>query len=328
MQTFKALMARKTDDGFDAKWEQISEDELMDGDVTVRISHTTINYKDGLALTGNAPIIRRWPLIPGIDFTGTVEASSHSEFAKGDEVILNGWGVGEGHHGGYAEVARVSGDWLVKRPPAFTPAETMAIGTAGYTAMLCVLRLEANGVTPDKGPVLVTGASGGVGSVAISVLAKLGYNVTAATGRLGETDFLKSLGATDVIDRAELAERARPLDKERWAGAVDVAGSGTLSHILATTKYNGTVAACGLAHGMDLKTTVMPFILRNVTLAGVDSVMAPKEKRVAAWARLATDLDRGKLADLTVTKPVEAVQDLAPKILAGQVRGRGVLEVS
>ena len=326
MQSFKALVARKTDDGFNVAWEQLTPNDLMEGDVTVRVSHTTINYKDGLALKNGAPIIRNWPLIPGIDFAGTVEQSEHQDIAVGDNVILNGWGVGEGHSGGYAQMARVSGDWLVKRPDDFTAAETMAIGTAGYTAMLCVIALEDNNVTPDKGPVLVTGASGGVGSVAVSILSKLGYNVIAATGRTSEAEFLKSLGANEIIDRAEFAERGRPLGKERWAGAIDVAGSQTLANVIAQTKYGGTVAACGLANGMDLPATVMPFILRGVTLAGVDSVMAPKTKREKAWARLARDLDRKKLAELTVTKPIESVTELAPEILKGKVRGRIVLE--
>ncbi len=328
MSAFDALIARKSDKGFSVGWEKLSKSDLMEGDVTVRVSHTTINYKDGLALTGKAPIIRRWPLIPGIDFVGTVEESAHSDFAVGDSVILNGWGVGEGHHGGYAQYARVSGDWLIKRPESFKAAETMALGTAGYTAMLCVMTLANSGVTPDKGPVLVTGAAGGVGSVAVSVLAKRGYHVIAATGRVEEEGFLKSLGAKEIMDRNELSNRARPLDKERWAGAVDVAGSHTLANVIAMTQYGGTVAACGLAHGMDLSTTVMPFILRSVTLAGVDSVMAPKEKREAAWAHLAEELDREKLAEITVTKPLDAVTELAPEIIAGKIRGRVVLEVS
>ncbi len=328
MEPFKALVARNADDGLQLAWEQCTEADLMDGDVTVRISHTTINYKDGLALTGRAPIIRRWPLIPGIDFAGTVETSSHAGFKPGDNVILNGWGVGEGHHGGYSQIARVSGDWLVKRPDAFSAAQAMALGTAGYTAMLCVLALEAGNIKPGDGPILVTGAAGGVGSVAVSVLAKLGYQVTAATGRVEETDFLKHLGATEVVDRTEFAERMRPLEKEKWAGAIDVAGSTMLANVIAQIKYGGTVAACGLAQGMDLKTTVMPFILRNVTLAGVDSVMAPKPKREEAWARLARDLDLALLKDLTVVKPLESVIELAPEILAGKVRGRIVLEVT
>jgi acrylyl-CoA reductase (NADPH) len=327
MDRFKALRVSKTDSGQAADWVDIGLADLPEGDVVVKVSHTTVNYKDGLALTGKAPIIRKWPLVPGIDFAGTVESSSHPEFQAGDPVILNGWGVGEGHDGGYAQYARVKGDWLIKRPTDFTPAETMAIGTAGYTAMLCVLALEAHGVTADKGPVLVTGAAGGVGSVAVAVLAKLGYEIMASTGRTSEADFLKGLGATEIIDRAELSEKGRPLGKERWAGAIDVAGSHTLANVLSMTRYGGCVAACGLAQGFDLPTTVMPFILRGVTLAGIDSVMAPKPKRIAAWDRLARDLDRAKLAELTVTRPWSDVTELAPQIIAGQVRGRVVLEV-
>ena len=327
MQRFKALLATKSDAGQKVAWGELNQDELMDGDVTVRVSHSTVNYKDGLALTGKAPVIRRWPMIPGIDFAGTVVTSAHADFKAGDEVILNGWGVGETHYGGYAQMARVKGDWLVKKPAAFTPAETMAIGTAGYTAMLCVLALERNGVAPARGPILVTGAAGGVGSVAIALLAKLGYQVIASTGRAAEVGYLKDLGATEVIDRAELSAPARPLGKERWAGAVDAVGSHTLANVLSMTKYGGTVAACGLAQGMDLATSVAPFILRGVTLAGVDSVMAPKAARIEAWSRLARDLDKAKLKAMTVTKPAAEVLTLAPPILAGQVRGRIVLEL-
>lgn len=327
MENFKALQVSKSDTGQSNDWKTLSLSDLSEGDVVVRVSHTTINYKDGLALTGKAPVVRKWPMVPGIDFTGTVETSQHPEFKAGDAVILNGWGVGEGHDGGYSQIARVSGDWLIKRPDSFTPAETMAIGTAGYTAMLCVLALEAHDVTPEKGQVLVTGAAGGVGSVAVSVLSKLGYEVVASTGRSSEADFLKGLGAQEIIDRAELSEKGRPLGKERWAGAIDVAGSHTLANALATTKYGGCVAACGLAQGFDLPSTVMPFILRGVTLAGVDSVMAPKAKRVAAWQRLASDLDRAKLAELTVTRPWTDVTELAPQIISGNIRGRVVLEV-
>lgn len=327
MENFKALQVSKSDTGQSNDWKTLSLNDLSDGDVVVRVSHTTINYKDGLALTGKAPVVRKWPMVPGIDFTGTVENSQHPEFKPGDAVILNGWGVGEGHDGGYSQIARVKGDWLIQRPDSFTPAETMAIGTAGYTAMLCVLALEAHDVTPDKGQVLVTGAAGGVGSVAVSVLSKLGYEVVASTGRSSEADFLKGLGAREIIDRAELSEKGRPLGKERWAGAIDVAGSHTLANALATTKYGGCVAACGLAQGFDLPSTVMPFILRGITLAGVDSVMAPKAKRVAAWQRLASDLDRAKLAELTVTRPWTDVTELAPQIISGNIRGRVVLEV-
>lgn len=328
MQRFKALLATKTEAGPNIAFTELDETGLMDGDVVVRVTHTTINYKDGLALTGKAPIIRRWPLIPGIDFAGDVASSSHPDFKPGDGVILNGWGAGETHHGGYGEVARVKGDWLVHRPKDFSAAETMAIGTAGYTAMLAVLALEAHGVTPARGPVLVTGAAGGVGSIAVAVLAKLGHHVVASTGRPQERGFLEQLGAREIIDRAELASAARPLGKERWAGVVDVAGSHTLANAISMTSYGGCVTACGLAQGMDLSTSVAPFILRSVTLAGIDSVMAPKAKRVMAWDRLAADLDRDKLAALTVTRPLADVMALAPEILAGHVRGRVVLTVS
>jgi acrylyl-CoA reductase (NADPH) len=327
MQRFKALLATRGEGGAKIAWTELGPTDLHEGDVVVRVSHSTLNYKDGLALTGKAPIIRRWPLIPGIDFAGTVESSSHADFKAGDGVILNGWGVGESHHGGYAEYARVPGDWLVKRPAAFTAAETMAIGTAGYTSMLAVMALEAHEVTPGSGPVLVTGAAGGVGSVAVAVLARLGYEVIASTGRREEEGFLRALGAAAVIDRSELSEPARPLGKERWAGAIDVAGSHTLANAISMTRLHGCVAACGLAQGMDLPTSVAPFILRGVTLAGIDSVMAPRAKRIAAWDRLARDLDKAKLAALTITRPMSEVLALAPEIVAGRVRGRVVLEV-
>jgi acrylyl-CoA reductase (NADPH) len=328
MERFKALVASKGDKGPAVAWTELGIGDLMDGDVTVRVSHTTLNYKDALALTGKAPIIRKWPLIPGIDFTGTVEVSTHGGFKAGDAVILNGWGVGEVHHGGYAEVARVKGDWLVQRPAAFTAAQAMAIGTAGYTAMLCVLALEAHDVTPAKGPVLVTGAAGGVGSIAVAVLAKLGHHVIAATGRPQEEAYLKSLGAAEIIDRSELSGPARPLGKERWAGAVDVAGSHTLANVISMTKYGGCVAATGLAQGMDLPGSVAPFILRGITLAGIDSVMAPKARREMAWARLARDLDLAKLDAMTVTRPLADAPRLAADLMAGKVRGRVVLAVA
>ena len=326
MQRFKALVASKGESGQSLAWQELGEGDLMEGEVLVRVSHSTVNYKDGLAITAKAPVIRRWPMVPGIDFAGKVVSSSHSKFKAGDAVILNGWGVGETHFGGYAQMARVRGDWLLKMPPQFSPAECMAIGTAGYTAMLCVLALERHGVKPGSGPVLVTGAAGGVGSVAIALLAKLGFQVIASTGRTAEADYLKRLGATEIIDRAELSN-ARPLNKERWAGAVDAVGSHTLANALSMTKYGGTVAACGLAQGMDLATSMAPFILRAVTLAGVDSVMAPKPLRVEAWGRLAADLDRAKLEAMTVTRPAADVVALAPEILAGKVRGRVVLEL-
>ncbi len=326
--TFNAFVLSKGDKGQDLAWKSVDEAELMDGDVTVRVSHSTINYKDGLALTGKAPVVRRWPMIPGIDFAGEVVSSTHADFKTGDNVILNGWGVGETHLGGYAEIARVKGDWLVKRPDGLSAAETMAIGTAGYTAMLSVLAIEKNGLTPASGPVLVTGAAGGVGSVAVALLSRLGFEVIASTGRAAEADYLKGLGASTIIDRAELgAAPARPLAKERWAGVIDAVGSHTLANAISMTRYGGCVAACGLAQGMDLTTSVAPFILRGVTLAGIDSVMAPKARRVEAWSRLARDLDRTKLAAMTVTRPVSDAPALAPDILAGKVRGRVVLEI-
>jgi len=327
MQRFKALVVSKGNAGQTLAWQEMGEADLMPGNVLVRVSHSTINYKDGLAITGKAPVIRRWPMIPGIDFAGTVTSSTHPQFKADDEVILNGWGVGETHFGGYAQMARVNGDWLVRKPAAFTAAEAMAIGTAGYTAMLCVLALERHGVRPHSGAVLVTGAAGGVGSVAIALLAKLGYTVTASTGRAGEAQYLEDLGAAEVIDRSELAGTPRPLNTERWAGAVDCVGSATLANVLSMTKYGGTVAACGLAQGMDLPTSVAPFILRGVTLAGIDSVMAPEPARLEAWSRLAQDVDKTKLAAMTVARPAADVVALAPDILAGKVRGRVVLEL-
>jgi acrylyl-CoA reductase (NADPH) len=327
MQRFNALVASKGEKGLELSWKELGEADLMDGNVTVRVSHSTLNYKDALALTGKAPIVRRWPMIPGIDLAGAVISSSHPDFKAGDEVILNGWEAGVSHYGGYAQVARVNGDWLVKKPAAFSAAEAMAIGTAGYTAMLCVLALERHGVTPGSGSVVVTGAAGGVGSVAVALLAKLGYQAIASTGRTDEAAYLKGLGAAEVIDRAELAGPAKPLGRERWAGGIDVAGSHTLANVLSMTRYGGTVAACGLAQGMDLATSVAPFILRAVTLAGIDSVMAPKPRRIEAWDRLARDLDRTRLAALTQTRPIADVLALAPEVLAGKVRGRIVLEL-
>src|SRR5262245_30839149 len=327
MQRFRAWVASRGDGGPQLAWTELGEGDLMDGNVTVRVSHSTINYKDALALTAKAPIIRRWPMIPGIDLAGTVTSSSHPDFNAGDEVILNGWEAGVSHYGGYAQMARVNGDWLVRKPTGFSRAETMAIGTAGYTAMLCVLTLERHGVVPASGPVVVTGAGEGGGSVAVTGRAGLGYRVLAATGRGSEAGYLTDLGAAEVIDRAELAGPAKPLGKERWAGGVDVAGSHTLANVLSMTKYGGTVAACGLAQGMDLITSVAPFILRGVTLAGIDSVMAPKAARVEAWERLARDLDRNKLKAMTETRPISAAPALAADVLAGKIRGRIVLEL-
>jgi acrylyl-CoA reductase (NADPH) len=325
--TFRAIRVSKGEKAPQVEFVNLTEADLMEGDVTVAVEYSTVNYKDGLALTGAAPIIRLWPLIPGIDFSGKVETSDHPDFKPGDRVVLNGWGVGEGHHGGYAQKARVKGDWLVKLPDAISNEQAMAIGTAGYTSMLCVLALEKNGVKPGS-DVLVTGAAGGVGSVAIVLLAKLGYRVIASTGRLSEADYLKTLGADEVIDRNELSNPAKPLGKERWAGAVDAVGSHTLANVLSMTKYGGTVAACGLAQGLDLPASVAPFILRGITLAGIDSVMAPKEKREEAWKRLATDLDMKKLEALSFRAKLDDVPKLATEILAGNVRGRAIVDVN
>lgn len=328
MTAFDALLISKSEAGQSVQWVQLTEDDLMDGDVTVRVSHSTMNYKDGLAITGQAPVVRRWPMIPGIDFAGTVVKSAHPDFKPGDEVLINGWGLGETHYGGYAQLARVKGDWLLPVPAGLSRADCMALGTAGYTAMLCVMALERHEVTPQSGPVLVTGAAGGVGSVAVALLARLGYQVAAATGRPDTTDYLRSLGATEILPREELSGKPRPLARERWAGAIDVAGSNTLVNVLSQMKYGGTVAACGLAQGMDLNANVAPFILRGVTLAGIDSVMAPQPKRREAWARLARDLDLAKLHTMTQTRSVRDAVALAPEILAGRVRGRIVLEVA
>ncbi len=325
--TFRAIRVSKGEKAPQVEFVNLTEADLMEGDVTVAVDYSTVNYKDGLALTGAAPIIRHWPLIPGIDFSGKVDASSHPDFKVGDRVVLNGWGVGEGHNGGYAQKARVKGDWLVKLPDAVSNEQAMAIGTAGYTSMLCVLALEKNGVKPGS-DVLVTGAAGGVGSVAIVLLAKLGHRVIASTGRLSEADYLKGLGADEVIDRNELSSPAKPLGKERWAGAVDAVGSHTLANVLSMTKYGGAVAACGLAQGLDLPASVAPFILRGITLAGIDSVMAPKEKREEAWKRLATDLDMKKLEALSFRAKLDDVPKLATEILAGNVRGRAIVDVN
>lgn len=327
MTAFPAVLISKTDDAQDVAYTEITDADLMEGDVTVRVSHSTVNYKDGLAITGKAPVVRRFPMVPGIDFAGEVEDSTHPDWEPGDKVILNGWGVGETHMGGFAAKARVPGDWLVPLPDGLSAAQAMAVGTAGYTAMLCVLAIEGAGVTPDKGPVIVTGAAGGVGSVAIAILAKLGYPVVASTGRQSEHDYLRDLGATEIIDRAELSEKGRPLGKERWAGGIDAVGSHTLANVLAQTHYGGAVACCGLAQGMDLPATVAPFILRGISLLGVDSVMVPKPKRIAAWQRIVTDLDRGKLDAMTTTVALKDVIQTAETILAGGVRGRTVVEV-
>lgn len=327
MARFRAVVITKGEAGTSAELASFDEADLMEGDVTVRVSHSTLNYKDGLALTGKAPVVRRFPMIPGIDLVGVVETSSHADFKPGDAVILNGWGTGETHLGAYAEKSRVKGDWLVPLPAGLSAAEAMAIGTAGYTAMLCVMALERHGITPDRGPMLVTGAAGGVGSVATALLAKLGYHVVASTGRPQEADYLKSLGAAEIIDRNELSAPGKPLGKERWAGAVDSVGSHTLANALAMTRYGGAVAACGLAQGMDLPASVAPFILRGVSLLGVDSVMAPKALRLEAWSRLARDLDRARLQAITSTIPLEGAIDAAKAIIEGRIRGRVVVTI-
>ncbi|WP_443635903.1 acrylyl-CoA reductase (NADPH) [Candidatus Njordibacter sp. Uisw_058] len=324
----QAILINKDDSGYSAQMSQIEEQQLPEGDVLIQVDYSTLNYKDSLAITGASPVVRNFPMVPGIDFAGTVEHSDHADFKAGDQVVLNGFGVGEGHWGGLAQKARVKGDWLVPLPSAFTPKQAMTIGTAGYTAMLCVMALEQQGVNPDQGEILVTGAAGGVGSVAVSLLAKLGYTVVASSGRPEEKDYLLSLGATQVMDRNELSEKGRPLAKERWAGAIDVAGSHTLANICASMKYGGTVAACGLAQGYDLPATVMPFILRGITLAGIDSVYRPKADRIAAWNRLAEDLDLTHLdaimTEITLSQALETAQEQ----MQGLTRGRFVVNVN
>jgi acrylyl-CoA reductase (NADPH) len=326
--TYQALQIHKDDTGYRCTLQTLDDSALPEGDVTVQVDYSTLNYKDGLAITGKSPVVRKFPLTPGIDLSGTVTESQHPLFKVGDQVVLNGWGVGESHSGGLAQKARLKGDWLVKLPAAFTPRQAMAIGTAGYTAMLCVMALEKHGVTPDKGDILVTGAGGGVGSVAIALLAKLGYRVVASTGRPQEADYLRQLGAADVMDRAELSAPGKPLAKERWAGVVDTVGSHTLANACASTKYGGVVTACGLAQGMDFPSSVAPFILRGVTLTGIDSVMAPRAVREAAWARLAQDLDAAQLERITREVGLADAIGLGAEILAGQVRGRVVVNVN
>ena len=324
----QAILINKDDSGYSAQISQIEEQQLPTGDVLIQVDYSTLNYKDSLAITGASPVVRKFPMVPGIDLAGTVEHSDHADFKVGDQVVLNGFGAGEGHWGGLAQKARVKGDWLVPLPTAFTPKQAMTIGTAGYTAMLCVMALEEHGVTPEQGEILVTGAAGGVGSVAVSLLAKLGYTVVASSGRAAEKDYLLSLGAALVMDRNELSEKGRPLAKERWAGAIDVAGSHTLANICAAMKYGGTVAACGLAQGFDLPATVMPFILRGVTLAGVDSVYRLKADRIAAWNRLAQDLNLTHLdtimTEITLGQALETAQDQ----MQGLTRGRFVVNVN
>lgn len=325
--SFKAVRIDKTETGQNVGIVTMNDADLMDGDVTVKITHSTLNYKDGLAITGKSPVVRKFPMIPGVDFAGIVESSSNPEFKAGDEVVLNGWGVGEGHFGGLAQKARLKGDWLVHLPKGLTRFQAMAIGTAGYTAMLCVMALERFGLKPEQGSVVVTGAAGGVGSVATAVLAKLGWHVIATTGRPEEADYLKGLGAAEILERKELSSAGRPLQKERWIAGVDSVGSHTLANILACTKYGGAIAACGLAQGLDLPSTVAPFILRNVALLGVESVNCPKAKRIEAWNRLVTDLDHKKLESITRTISFDEIIPTAAALLEGKVRGRVVVEV-
>ena len=325
---FKGILIEKDDAGYRATLTDISEEQLPPGNVTVRVSYSTLNYKDGLALTGNGPVVRKFPMVPGVDLVGTVEQSSDAEFQIGDQVLLNGWGVGEGHWGGLAEKARLEGKWLIQLPKAFTPAQAMAIGTAGYTAMLAVIALEKNGLRPDMGDVLVTGANGGVGSFAIAILARLGYRVVASTGRMAESAYLKQLGAADIIDRATLSEPGRPLAKERWAAAIDSVGSHTLANVCASIRYRGTVAACGLAQGMEFPGSVAPFILRGITLAGIDSVSRPRADRLQAWTRLATDLDLSMLPLISREIGLSEVIAIAPQLMAGKIRGRIVVDVN
>ncbi len=325
---FKGILITKDEAGYKAALQNIDPSVLPEGDVTVQVEWSTLNYKDGLAITGKSPVVRRFPMVPGIDFAGTVTESANAAWKAGDKVILNGWGVGETHCGGLAEVARVKGAWLIALPNSFTTRQSMAIGTAGYTAMLCVLALEKHGIKPQDGEILVTGANGGVGSVAIALLAKLGYTVVASTGRIHEAEFLKALGANLVIDRAELSAPGKAIGKERWAGVIDTVGSHTLANACATTKYRGAVAACGLAGGMDFPSTVAPFILRGVTLFGIDSVMAPLGVRQEAWQRLAIDLDITKLDAMTREIGLSEVIAVGSELLDGKVRGRVVVDVN
>ena len=327
MATFKAVVVEKTDVGQSVGLKDFDEKDLMDGDVTVRVEWSTVNYKDGLAVTGKSPVVRRFPMIAGVDFAGTVEASSHAAWKPGDKVILNGWGLGETHLGAYAQKARVKGDWLVRLPASISARDAMAIGTAGYTAMLAVMALERAGVAPARGPVIVTGAAGGLGSVAVAILAKLGYTVVASTGRPAEADYLKGLGASEIVDRKELSGPARPLAKERWAGGIDAVGSTTLANVLSMTRYGGAVAACGLAGGMDLPGSVAPFILRAVSLLGIDSVMCPLPLRQEVWRRLERDLEHAKIAAMTSEIGLGGVIEAGRRIIEGQVRGRIVVKI-
>ena len=328
MEKFRALLVSKTEAGQHVEITQLTEADLMDGDVTIAVSHSSVNYKDGLGITGKSPIFRKYPMIPGVDLAGVVTKSAHKDYKIGDHVVLGGWGVGEGHFGGYAQVARVNGDWLVPLPKAFSAHDAMAIGVAGYTAMLCVMALEEQGVKPEQGEILVTGAAGGVGSVSIALLSKLGFRVVASTGRMEEEAFLKGLGASSVVNRNEFNGPVKALAKTRWAGAIDSVGSTTLANVLSQVMPEGTVAACGLAQGMDLPASVAPFILRGVRLIGVNSVTTPKPRRMLAWERLVRDLDMAKLHALTTTVKLDDVPQVAEEIVAGKVRGRVVVELS
>ncbi|WP_040871765.1 acrylyl-CoA reductase (NADPH) [Nocardia exalbida] len=325
---FAAVLIEKGEAGPKVTLTNVDEATLPEGDVTVEVAYSTLNYKDALAITGKSPVVRAFPMVPGIDLAGVVTESSHADWSVGDDVILNGWGVGEAHWGGLAQRARVNGDWLVPRPAEFTARQAMAIGTAGYTASLCVEALLRHGVRPDRGEILVTGATGGVGSIAIALLSRAGFAVAAATGKTAETAYLQQLGAGTVVDRAELAERGKPLQKERWAGVVDTVGSHTLANVCAQTRYGGAVAACGLAQGMDFPATVAPFILRGVTLFGIDSVMAPEQRRLDAWARLARDLDPAALDSIAQEIPLGEAATAAGRLIDGTVRGRIVVDVN
>jgi acrylyl-CoA reductase (NADPH) len=327
MATFPAILIEKTDGGQKVGLVDFDEKGLMDGDVTLRVEYSTVNYKDGLAITGKAPVVRRWPMIPGVDLAGTVETSAHADWKPGDKIVINGWGLGETHLGAYAGKARVKGDWLVRLPNSINARDAMAIGTAGYTSMLAVMALERHGLTPQGGPIVVTGAAGGVGSVAVALLAKLGYQVSAVTGRPQEADYLKHLGASEIIERKELTGPVKPLAKERWAGGIDAVGSTTLANVLSMVRYRGAVAACGLASGMDLPTSVAPFILRGVSLLGIDSVYRPLADRRAAWQRLEIDLDRDKLHEMTKEIALAQVPEAGRQIIEGQVRGRIVVKI-
>ncbi|OOV91420.1 acrylyl-CoA reductase (NADPH) [Pseudomonas sp. MF4836] len=325
---FNGILIEKDEQGYRANLQRISDEQLPPGDVTVRVAYSTLNFKDGLAITGSSPVVRSFPMVPGIDLAGTVEASAHPDYQVGDEVLLNGWGVGEGHWGGLAQRARLDGNWLIPLPKAFSAAQSMAIGTAGYTAMLAILALERHGVTPEQGEVLVTGANGGVGSFSIALLARLGYRVVASTGRTAEHAYLQQLGASDIIDRASLSQPGKPLAKERWAAVIDSVGSHTLANACAATRANGTVAACGLAQGMDFPASVAPFILRGVTLAGINSVTQPKALRMLAWDRLGQDLDPALLPLISQEIGLSEAIEAAPRLLAGQLRGRVVVDVN